>query len=97
MQLLSLRLEACFSDQKNKLSLNDLFLSNSLFTAKLPISTSCLSLILQPTVIMSPTSTATQTALPMIPPLFDKSSGLSSSPFCSTSAESDPIFLPLFF
>lgn len=32
MQLLSLRLETCFSDQKNKLSLNDLFLSNSLFS-----------------------------------------------------------------
>lgn len=35
--------------------------------------------------------------LPMIPLIFDKSNGLSSDPFCLPSAESDPVFLFLFF
>lgn len=34
--------------------------------------------------------------LPVIPLLFDKFSGLSSGPFCSTSAESNPVLFLLF-
>lgn len=45
----------------------------------------------------SSTSTSTQTALTVSPPLFDKSSGFSSGPFCSTSAKSDPVYLPPLF